>query len=176
MILYHYEKGDRPITEGGFWFSYGGIPNKEVPEGLPPMSYVEGWDKDYVCCCDNIDDVLTYFPKEVADRLGGVFRIYSYDGAIIRQRDSVMEYITANSREMKLLDTCTYDEMANRAKRMKAGTIVDYYCTDHVGDRIHVYLNTGYVGCGESLINLNPKQALKLASDLISEVLLCRNM
>lgn len=110
MILYHYEKGDRPIQVGGFWFDYGGEKRTDIPSFLADMEIVPNWDKNFVCCCKSIQDVLTYFPEDVHRKLNGVFNAYEYHGSIVIRKDSVMEYLTVDSRMVKLIKTLSYED------------------------------------------------------------------
>ncbi|MDR0476217.1 MAG: hypothetical protein LBH43_21445 [Treponema sp.] len=118
MILYHYEKGDRPITVGGFWFDYGGIKRMDIPSYLAEMEYIPDWDKNFVCCCKELNQVLTYFPEDVHRKLNGVFNVYDYNdkNPIIMRRDSIMEYLTVNSKLMKLIETLSWEQAMLRTR------------------------------------------------------------
>ena len=121
LILYHYEKGDRPITVGGFWFDYGGKKRTDIPSFLAEMDFVPNWNKDFVCCCKELGEVLTYFPEEVHRKLNGVFNVYEYpfNAPIVVRRDSVMEYLTAHSGMMKLIETLNWEQAMLRDGRTK---------------------------------------------------------
>jgi hypothetical protein len=108
MILFHYADPNKPIINGGYWFDYGGKLRDDVPDFLYPMEYVPTWDPDYICCVDNMQDLLTYFPQHIHNRLNGLYGIYVYTGKLIVQRDTVMEYVTADANKLKLLDQLDY--------------------------------------------------------------------
>jgi hypothetical protein len=114
MILYHYADPNRPIVNGGYWFDHGGKLRDNVPDFLAPMVFVPDWDPDYICCCDNIADLLLYFPQAIHEKLNGLYGVYEYTGKLIVQRDNVMQYITADANKLKLLDQLDY----SAAKRL----------------------------------------------------------
>jgi hypothetical protein len=117
MLLYHYANPNRPIVDGGYWFNHGGKLRDDIPDYLPPMEFIANWDPDYVCCCDNIHDVLTYFPQEIHTKLNGLYGIYEYTGKIIVQKDQVMSYLTADANKLKLLDQLDYIEALHLSKK-----------------------------------------------------------
>jgi len=119
MILYHYEKGDRPIQVGGFWFDYGGKKRTDIPSYLAEMEYIPDWDQNYVCCCNNIHDVLFYFPEDIHRKLNGIFNEYEYHGNIIMRKDSLMEYMTIDSRKVKLLKTLSWKEAMELSEKLR---------------------------------------------------------
>jgi len=118
MILYHYEKKDRHILDGGMWFDYGGIRRKDTPSFLADMEYVPDWDKDYVCCCKDLCDVVQYFPEDVHRKLNGVINVYEYpdNAPIIMRKDAIMEYLTAHSGMLKLIATINWEQAMLRLK------------------------------------------------------------
>ena len=119
MNLYHYGKRDRPITVGGFWFDYGGIKRTDIPSYLAEMEYIPDWDKDFVCTCRELGHILKWFPEDIHRKLNGVFNVYEYakTSPIIIRKDSVGEYITANSKLLKLIETLSWEQAMLRAKK-----------------------------------------------------------
>jgi hypothetical protein len=114
MLIYHYANPDRPLVQGGYWFNHGGILRNDIPDYLAPMDYVPNWDKDFICCCDNVPDLLLYFPEDLHLKLGGKYGIYEYNGNIIWQQDAIMRYLTADANKMRLMDQLDYNEIYRR--------------------------------------------------------------
>lgn len=117
MKLYRYQTKGKPVTESGYWFDYGGIAKTDTPDYLPSMTFVPNWDKDYVCCCTSLQDLLTYFPWDIHSRLNGVYCIYEYDGKLVKRSDEIITYVTADAKKMQLLKELSYDEAMLKAMK-----------------------------------------------------------
>ncbi|MDR1252933.1 MAG: hypothetical protein LBK62_12355 [Treponema sp.] len=74
------------------------------------MELDPGRNKDFVCCCKTMREVMAYFPITAHEKMNGVYGIYEYSGNLIQQRDSISEYVTADANKLKIIDMLSFDE------------------------------------------------------------------